>query len=92
MLHAAECVSVWAEGSLVNIELCDGKSVYALSWNALGDEYSNILKLIFSEEIKKSAHGVKNLMGQLLTEKLSLSAYHSAIWVMSFRAPRLCSH
>lgn len=75
MLHAAERVSVWAEGSLDNIELCDGKSVYALSWNALGDEYSNILKLIFSGEIKKSAHGVKNLMGQLLKEKLSLSGF-----------------
>ena len=75
MLHAAERVSVWAESSLDNIELCDGKSVYALSWNALGDEYSNILKLIFSEEIKKSAHGVKNLMGQILREKLSLSGF-----------------
>lgn len=75
MLHAAERVSVWAESSLDNIELCDGKSVYALSWNALGDEYSNILKLIFSKEIKKSAHGVKNLMGQLLREKLSLSGF-----------------
>lgn len=75
VLHAAECVSIWAESSLDNIELCDGKSVYALSWNALGDEYSNILKLIFSEEIKKSAHGAKNLMGQLLREKLSLSGF-----------------
>ena len=75
MLHAAERVSIWAEGSLDNIELCDGKSVYALSWNALGDEYSNILKLIFSKEIKKSVHGAKNLMGQLLREKLSLSGF-----------------
>ena len=74
-VRAAGQISVWAESSLDSIEICDGKTVYAASWNMLGDDFSPLLRLVFSPEIKKSGHGVKNMMGMLLAEGLPVEGF-----------------
>ena len=70
-----EVVAVTAVGSLDKIELCDGKKVYEADWNACGDSYNALLKKLFSPEVKKAGHNVKDLMGLLLKEGLSLRGF-----------------
>lgn len=70
-----EVVAVTAVGSLDKIELCDGQKVYEADWNACGDGYNALLKKLFSPEVKKAGHNVKDLMGLLLNEGLSLRGF-----------------
>ena len=70
-----EVVAVTAVGSLDKIELCDGQKVYEAAWNACGDGYNALLKKLFSPEVKKAGHNVKDLMGLLLNEGLSLGGF-----------------
>lgn len=70
-----EVVAVTAVDSLDKIELCDGKKVYEADWNACGDSYNALLKKLFSPEVKKAGHNVKDLMGLLLNEGLSLRGF-----------------
>ncbi len=74
-VSAAELVAVEVKDGFDSIELCDGKAVYTAHWSALGDDYSKLLKLVFSDETKKIAHGVKDFMMQLTEEKLSLDGF-----------------
>ena len=70
-----EVVAVTAVGSLDKIELCDGQKVYEADWNACGDGYNALLKKLFSPEVKKAGHNVKDMMGLLLNEGLSLRGF-----------------
>ena len=70
-----EVVAVTAVGSLDKIELCDGQKVYEAAWNACGDSYNALLKKLFSPEVKKAGHNVKDMMGLLLNEGLSLRGF-----------------
>lgn len=74
-IRAAEKIAVWTDGSLDSLEICDGKAVYAVSWNDFGDEYAPLLRLLFSDEVKKIGHGVKNLMELLLKDGLPLDGF-----------------
>lgn len=66
----AEFISVWPLDGLDKLELCDGKAVYTAAWAQLGDEYNALLKELFSPEVKKIAHNLKDLMGRLMSEGL----------------------
>ena len=57
------------------LELCDGKTVYALAWNTSGERYDELLKTLFSGAVKKRSHNVKNLMTTLLREGLSTEGF-----------------
>ena len=74
-VSGAELVAVEVKDGFDSIELCDGKAVYPVHWSALGDDYSKLLKLVFSDETRKIAHGVKDLMMQLTEEKLPLDGF-----------------
>ncbi len=74
-VSGAELVAVEVKDGFDSIELCDGKAVYPVHWSALGDDYSKLLKLVFSDETRKIAHGVKDLMMQLAEEKLPLDGF-----------------
>ena len=74
-IQAAEKIAVWTDGSLDSLEICDGKAVYTVSWNDFGDEYAPLLRLIFSDIVKKIGHGVKNLMELLLKDGLPLDGF-----------------
>ena len=70
-----EYVAVSLVDGLDKIEVCDGESVYSVAWAGLGDSYNSFLKMLFSDKVKKISHGVKDEMGQLLKEGLSLEGF-----------------
>lgn len=71
----AEFIAVTAAEGFDSIELCDGKAVYGVHWSELGDDYNKLLKLVFSDKIKKASHNVKKLMTELLAEGLPLDGF-----------------
>ena len=73
---AAEHIAVLpGDGSLDSVELCDGKTVYRASWSASGEGYNQLLKFVFSPEVKKVSHNVKDLMGLLMAEGLGTEGF-----------------
>lgn len=74
-VNAAGTVAVTADYSFDSLEICDGKTVYLARWNTLGDDYTRLTEYIFSDKVKKIGHNVKNLMTQLIAEKLPIDGF-----------------
>ena len=74
-VKAAELIAVTAGENLDSLEICDGETVYTAHWSALGDDYDKLLKLVFSDAVKKVSHNVKELMSLLLAEGLPLDGF-----------------
>ena len=74
-LTAGQMLAVCALDGLDRLELCDGKTVFAVGWNGCGESYQQLLRVLFSEKILKISHNVKNLMSLLLKEGLSLDGF-----------------
>jgi len=74
-IKGAEKIAVASIDGLDRIEICDGEKVCSLAWNRCGEKYNELLKLIFSGEIKKIGHNIKDLMGLLLKEDLSTEGF-----------------
>lgn len=71
----AEYISVLPADGLDKLDLCDGKRVYHISWASAGEGYNELLKKVFSPQIKKVSHNVKDLMGLLIGEGLSAEGF-----------------
>lgn len=71
----AQFIAISADVELNEIELCGGDCVYIARWTSLADEYEKLLKLIFSEKVKKASHNIKSLMSQLLNENLPVDGF-----------------
>ena len=74
-VDAADEISVFVDDSFDSIEICDGNCVYHARWTVLGDDYACLTELIFSDKTKKISHNVKDLMTQLISEKLPLDGF-----------------
>ena len=74
-VKTAELIAVTAGENLDSLEICDGKTVYTAHWSALGDDYDKLLRLVFSDGVKKASHNVKELMSRLLAEGLPLDGF-----------------
>ena len=74
-INAVEQIAVYPLEGLDRIEVCDGKTVYDAAWNRCGEGYDRLLSVVFSPEIKKTGHNVKDLMGLLLKEGLSTEGF-----------------
>lgn len=74
-LESAEQVAVVCGKNLDDVEFCDGRTVYFAAWNICGDGYDELLHKLFSPEIKKLGHNVKDEMGLLLREGLSTEGF-----------------
>ena len=74
-VKTAELIAVTAGENLDSLEICDGKTVYTAHWSALGDDYDKLLRLVFSDGVKKISHNVKELMSRLLAEGLPLDGF-----------------
>ena len=74
-VNAAEQIAVYPLEGLDHIEVCDGKTVYDAAWNRCGEGYDRLLSAVFSPEIKKTGHNMKDLMGLLLKEGLSTEGF-----------------
>lgn len=75
-IRAAETLGLALPGdNLDSLSLCDGEAIFTLNWGELGEDYNRLLRLVFSPEVKKSAHGVKDLMGLALAEGLGTEGF-----------------
>ena len=74
-LRDAKEIAVETLDGLDAIELCDGKTVYSLAWGRCGERYQELLRVLFSGEVKKRSHNVKNLMTVLKREGLSTEGF-----------------
>ncbi len=74
-ISKAKYLAVDAVSELDGLELCDGKNVYIVNWTDLGEVYPELLRIVFSDEVKKIGHNVKNLMSQLINEKLPTDSF-----------------
>ena len=74
-VKTAELIAVTAGENLDSLEICDGKTVYTAHWSALGDDYDKLLRLVFSDGVKKISHNVKELMSRLMAEGLPLDGF-----------------
>lgn len=75
-IRAAETLGLALPGDdLDSLSLCDGEAIFTLNWGKLGEDYNRLLRLVFSPEVKKSAHGVKDLMGLALAEGLGTEGF-----------------
>ena len=74
-IKTAEKLAVASVDALDMIELCDGEKVYSLVWNRCGERYGELLKLVFSLDVRKVGHNVKDLMGLALKEELSTAGF-----------------
>ena len=72
---SAELVAVLPLDGLDAMELCDGKQVCTLRWATAGEGYNDFLKELFSADVRKIGHNVKDLMGLLLAEGLPCEGF-----------------
>ena len=70
-VKSAERIAVSFCGNLDSVELCDGESVYRAQWSVAGERYNELLQAVFSPDVKRLGHNVKDLMGLLLSEDLT---------------------
>ena len=75
VLSEKKPIAVLAADGLEALEVCDGKTVYELSWGECGEDYNSLLREIFSADQPKSSHHVKELMSLLLAEGLSIDGF-----------------
>ncbi|MCF0137357.1 MAG: DNA polymerase I [Oscillospiraceae bacterium] len=78
----AECIAILPElgkngaMSFDSLELCDGKNVYTAWWGSmLPGEFDKLKELVFSGEIKKLSHNVKDFMHLLMVEGLPVDGF-----------------
>jgi DNA polymerase-1 len=74
-LEGAALVAVIPLEGLDVLELCDGQSVFTLNWTEAGLFFQDILAKLFSPQVKKLGHNIKDLMGLLLAEGLSTEGF-----------------
>lgn len=72
---AAPYIAVLPAAGLDALALCDGEACYALSWAQLGDDYNAFLRTLFSNQVRKVSHHVKDLMRLLLDEGLPTDGF-----------------
>ena len=74
-LAKEDCVSLALLDGLDSIELCTATKVYELSWSACGDGYGRLLRTLFSPEVTKLAHNVKDILRLLMDEGLTTGGF-----------------
>ncbi len=74
-LERLDSVSVLTTPDLEAVALCHDCNLWIVFSENLGNEYENFLSQLFSARIKKNAHNVKQLMGQLLKKGLPADGF-----------------
>ena len=74
-LSDTEILAVVSVDGLDSLELCDGSKVYSAAWADCGEAYQELLRAVFSPQVKKLGHNVKELMRLLLEEGLSTDGF-----------------
>ena len=65
-MKAAEYIAVLPGADLNSLTLCDGEAVFSCSQLGCGGEWNAVVDAVFSPEVKKAGHGVKDFMSLAL--------------------------
>ena len=71
----AEHIAVVPTDGLNAVEICDGETVYRAQWSVAGEKYNELLRVVFSTEVKKLGHNIKDLMGLLIKDDLPVEGF-----------------
>lgn len=74
-VREADYISVTAGEGLDELTVCDGKAIFTSRWTEDGEGHRAVLAAVFSPEVKKVSHDVKDLMRLLLGEGLSTEGF-----------------
>ena len=74
-LEAGGPVAVWPEEGLDALTLCDGQRVFTLRKTDDAEAYTRLRRRVFSAEVKKIGHNIKELMGRLAEEGLPAEGF-----------------
>lgn len=70
-----EYVSVSVSDDLDSVDICDGSVIYRVDWVNCGQSYNAFLQYLFSDNIKKAVHGLKELQRKLLDENIIFGGF-----------------
>ena len=71
----AERIAVVPTDGLDAVEICDGETLYRAQWSVAGEKYNELLRTVFSPEVKKLGHNIKDLMGLLMKDELPVEGF-----------------
>ena len=74
-VRKAKRIAIVPTDGLDSVEICDGETVYRAQWSVAGGKYNELLSTVFSAEVKKLGHNIKDLMGLLMKDKLPVEGF-----------------
>ena len=74
-VRKARRIAIVPTDGLDAVEICDGETVYRAQWSVAGEKYNELLRTVFSAEVKKLGHNIKDLMGLLMKDKLPAEGF-----------------
>ena len=74
-VRKAERIAVVPTDGLDAVEICDGETLYRSQWSVAGEKYNELLRTVFSPEVKKLGHNIKDLMGLLMKDELPVDGF-----------------
>ena len=74
-VRKAERIAVVPTDGLNAVEICDGETLYRAQWSVAGEQYNELLRTVFSPEVKKLGHNIKDLMGLLMKDELPVEGF-----------------
>ena len=74
-VRKAKRIAIVPTDGLDAVEICDGETVYRAQWSVAGGKYNELLSTVFSAEVKKLDHNIKDLMGLLMKDKLPVEGF-----------------
>ena len=74
-VRKAEQIAVVPADGLDAVEICDGETVYRAQWSVAGEKYNELLRTVFSSEVKKLGNNIKDLMGLLIKDNLPVEGF-----------------
>ena len=70
-IKGAEYLAVLHGEDMGELTLCDGEAIFKLDRLTVGEDWDDVIDVLFDESVKKVFHGVKDFMGLALKENIS---------------------
>ncbi len=70
-IKSAEYLAVLHGEDMGELTLCDGEAIFKLDRLTVGEDWDDVIDVLFDESVKKVSHGVKDFMGLALKENIS---------------------
>ena len=70
-IKGAEYLAVLHGEDMGELTLCNGEAIFKLDRLTVGEDWDDVIDVLFDESVKKVSHGVKDFMGLALKENIS---------------------